>query len=567
MAGYWNLERLTAEWEARGLDRRELLRLIGGGAGLTALLTMVGARPRGAGAAPAAQDGGGQASVLWVKPVTLNPLFSTSGNEQQVERLMFGALVKMSGDLVPTEDLAESIDVSDDAKVYTFHLRQGINFTDGQPLTAADVAFTIERAVDARTTSIWRGRLIEIDGAQAYSDGQADSISGLATPDDYTVQLTLAAPNSAFLPNLCSFSGLGIMPRHVLEEVPPDQLQAHEFSLNPTVTAGAYKFVRYETDQYLEIEANPDYFGGAPALERIFCRILTPEVGLAELEAGSLDLMTLPVAEAERARGLSNVTVVAVPSPSMDFLAVNLNRPYLQNPGLRKAMMHAIDREGILASIWQGEGTVVNSPIFGPDWMGVPEGLDPYPYDPDLARQILADSGWDTSQTIEIMHRPVASGGSSPERDAAVVIMQQQLQEVGIKTEILQVDGTAVNTRYIQENDFDLFYNAGGVFRADPNISGSYFLTRTFTPNGGNGSHYSNPTVDDLYAQGVATADQAERKRIYTEIAKILNEELPWIFLWSPNSLYAVSNRLQGFAAPSYVDNKFWNAETWTVTE
>jgi ABC-type transport system substrate-binding protein len=578
MAGYWNIERLTAEWEARGLDRRELLRLVGGGAGLTALMTMMGARPRGAGAAvPAAQGEGSQASVLWAKPVTLNPLFSTSGSEQQVERLMFGALVKMSGDLVPTPDLAESIDVSEDARVYTFTLRSGLTFTDGTPFTAADVVFTIERVIDPRTASIWRGRLIEIEGAQAYSDARAaetsgtpapaaDSISGLATPDELTVQITLAAPNSAFLPILCNFSGLGIMPKHVLEGVAPDQLQAHEFSLNPTVTAGAYKFVRYETDQFLEMEANAAYAPGAPALARIFCRILTPEVGLAELEAGNLDLMSVPVAEAERARGLANITVVSVPSPSMDFLAINLNRPYLQNVGLRKAMMHAINREGIVASVLQGEGTVVNSSIFGPDWMGIPEGLNPYPYDPEMARSILAESGWDTNQTIEIMTVPAASGGS-PEKDAALAIMQQQLAEVGIQTEILNVDATELNTRYIQENDFDVFYNAGGVFRADPNISGTYFLTRNFTPNGGNGSHYSNPTVDDLFVQGVATTDLAERKRIYTELALILNEELPWIFLWSPNSLFAVNNRLQGFSAPSYSNNKFHNAETWSVTQ
>lgn len=314
------------------------------------------------------------------------------------------------------------------------------------------------------------------------------------------------------------------------------------------------------------MESNPDYVGGAPTVERIFCRILTPEVGVAELEAGNLDLMSLPVAEAERVRGLANITVVSVPSPSMDFLAINLNRPYLQNVGLRKAMMHAIDREGIVQAVLQGEGTVVNSSIFGPDWMGVPEGLDLYPYDPDQAKQILADSGWDADQTIEIMTVPAASGGS-PEKDAALAIMQQQLGEVGIKTEILQVDATELNTRYIQDNDFDVFYNAGGVFRADPSISGNYFLTRNFTPAGGNGSHYSNPTVDDLFAQGQAVTDEPERKATYTELATILNEELPWIFLWSPNSLFAVSNRLQGFEAPSYSNNKFWNAETWSVTE
>lgn len=562
MAGYWNIERLTAEWEARGLDRRELMRLVAGGAGMTALLAMLGARPRGVGAAPAAQTEGSQVSILWGKPNTLNPLITTSGNEQQVERLMFGALVKMSGDLVPTPDLAATIDVSEDASVYTFNLHPGITFTDGEQLTAADVVFTIERAVDAGTASTWRGRLLDIEGAQAYGDGEADSISGIATPDDLTVVLTLAAPNSAFLPIICNFSGLSIMPEHVLGEVPPDQFAAHEFSLAPTVTAGAYKFVRYETDQYLEMEANPDYFGTAPSVERIFCRILTPEVGLAELESGNLDLMRLPVAESERVRGLENVTVVSVPSPSMDFLAVNLNRPYLQNVGLRKAMMHAINRQGIVDAVLEGEGTVVNSSIFGPEWMGVPEGLNEYAYDPDMAKQILADSGWDTDQVIQIMHIP-----GTREKDAAIAIMQEQMREVGIQTEILQVDVTELNTRYIQENDFDLFYNAGGVFRADPSISGAYFQTRNATPAGGNGSHYSNERVDQLFADGQAVAEQEQRKTAYTELAQILNEEVPWIFLWSPNSLYAVSSRLQGFEAPSYVDNKFHNTEDWTVTE
>jgi peptide/nickel transport system substrate-binding protein len=163
------------------------------------------------------------------------------------------------------------------------------------------------------------------------------------------------------------------------------------------------------------------------------------------------------------------------------------------------------------------------------------------------------------------MHVPAASGGT-PEKDAALAIMQQQLQDVGIKAEIDPVDAATLNDRYIKNNDFDLFYNAGGVFRADPSISGSYFLTRNFTPAGGNGSHYSNPEVDELFAQGQATGDPAERKATYTELAKILNDELPWIFLWTPNSLYAVSSRLQGFEAPSYSNNKFWNAETWSVT-
>ncbi|MEA2528277.1 MAG: peptide/nickel transport system substrate-binding protein [Thermomicrobiales bacterium] len=556
MAEHWDLDRLTREWAARGLSRRHLMRLVAGGASTTALLAMLGPHP----GRVAAQEM--QVSVAWRKPSTLNPLFSTSGNEQQVERLIFGSLVKMSADLVPTPDLSESIDVSEDAKVYTFKLKPGITFTDGQPLTSKDVAFTLERAIDKRTGSYWQGRLIGIEGAEAYGDQQADSISGLATPDDLTVRITLSAPDAAFLLTLCNFSGLGILPRHVLGDVAPDQLQAHEFSLNPTVTAGAYKFVRYETDQFLELAANPDYVGGAPAIERLFLRILTPDVALAQIETGELDLTTLPASEAERIRTLSNVVVSSVPSPSIDFLVINMTPPYLQNKQMRQAMMYAIDREAIIKQVWRGEGEVVNSPIVGPEWMGTPEGLNPYPYDPEKAKEVLASSGFDTSQTLKLMHLP----GDSKEGDAAVVIIQEQLRQAGFKVDVLQVDLAEFLRRYIDDNDFDLTYNGGGVFRADPSISGTYFLTRNFTPNGGNGSHYSNPQVDELYAQGRATNDPAERKRIYTELAKILNDELPWIYLWSQNSLYAASKRLQGFVPPSYTDNKFWNAETWTVT-
>ena len=560
MAENWNLDRLSAAWAARGLDRRELMKLVGGGATLAAVLRLAETRP--VGAAPAAQEAGSQVSIRWAQPVTLNPLFSTSGSEQQIERLMFGSLVKMSADLVPTPDLAETIDVSDDATVYTFTLREGITFTDGEPLTADDAVFTLTTALNPATGSYWQGRLLGIAGAREFVDGDADAVSGLEAVDDRTLQITLASPDSAFLPVLCNFAGLGILPQHVLGEVPPDQLREHPFSLAPDVTAGAYRFVQFQPEQFLEVEANPDYVGGAPAIERLFLRIVTPTVGVTQLETGELDLMSLPVNEAERVRTLPNVTVTAVPSPSMDFLALNLTREPLQNPGLRQAMMYAIDRQGIVNSVLQGEGEVVNSSIFGPEWMGTPEGLEEYAYDPERATQVLADSGFDTSTVFQIMHLP-----DQGVKDAVINIIQEQWRAVGIQTEILQVDVAELQRRYNEENDFDIFYNAGGVFRADPNISGTYFLTRNFTPAGGNGSHYSNERVDELFAAGQATADQAERKEIYTELAQILNADLPWIFLWSPNSLYAVSNRLVGFEAPSYTDNKFWNAETWTLGE
>jgi peptide/nickel transport system substrate-binding protein len=601
---------MTNEWLDRDINRRGFLRWVGGGVAASAMLPLLaacggdddddepdaeatettpavaggptattgvadstattggdaepteaeGSPTTGTGGAPVTQ--GGQVSVIWRTPVSMSPLFSTAGSEQQVERLIFGALVKMNDALEPVPEMAETVEISEDASAYTFVLHEGVTFSDGQPLTTADVRFTLERGIDARTGSYWRGRLSNIAGSAEYSDQQADSVSGIETPDDRTVTINLTVPDAAFLVTLCNFSGLGILPMHVLQDVAPDQMQEHPFSLEPTVSAGAFKFVSYEADQFLELERNETYWGDPPPLDRIFMRILQTDVSLAQLETGELDIAVVPVSELERFQGVETVEVISVPSPSMDFLTINMELDYLQDKNLHKAMMHAIDREGIVDQLYSGEATVVNSPIFGPEWMGVPEGLDPYEYDPEKAQEYLAQSGWDTGRTIEILHVPV-----NAERDTAIQIIQEQWRAVGIQSEILQVDAAESNRRSIQSTDFEIRTVGGGVFRADPGVSGTYMTTRTWTPNGGNYGHYSNPQIDDLYEQAQAEADVEQRKALYTEIAVSLNDGLPWLFLYSPNSIYGVSNRVVGYAAPSYIDNKMWNAETWSVSE
>ncbi|MDQ3780557.1 MAG: ABC transporter substrate-binding protein, partial [Chloroflexota bacterium] len=446
--------------------------------------------------------------------------------------------------------------------VYTFTLREGLTFNDGTPLTTQDVIFTIERAVDSRAGAYWRGRLIGIAGAEAYGSQQAETITGLEAVDDRTLRITLAAPDSAFLPNIGNFSGLGILPAHILRDVAPDQLRTHSFALNPTVTAGAFQFVRYETDQFLELARNPTY-GGSPAiLERLFLRILQPDVALAELEGGGLDLMSVAFDDMERLEAIPSLTVVSVPSPSMDSISVNLDRPYFQDKRIRQAMMYALDRETIVAQLYKGQAVLTNSPIFGPDWMGAPD-VNPYPYDPARAQQLLAEAGWDANQTVEMIYVP----GGNRTFDTMVPVVQAQFVAVGINVVLTQLDAPELNRRLIQEADYDLYIGGGGVYRADPSISGTYYLSQNLAPAGGNSTRYINPQIDELYAQGRAVSDQEERKRIYTEIATILNDELPSIFLWSPNSNFAFNNRLQGFKPPSYVQNQLWNAETWSVSE
>ena len=156
---------------------------------------------------------GGQLNVVWTKPATIHPLFSTAGIEQGVERQMFGALIRINDKLEPVPDLAEKIETSADAKNYTFTLKKNLVFSDGKPLTSKDVVFTIQRAVDKRTGSYWRGRLLAIDGAADYGDQKTDTIKGLTAPDDYTVKMTLTVPDSTWLITLGDFAG----PEHPLQ--------------------------------------------------------------------------------------------------------------------------------------------------------------------------------------------------------------------------------------------------------------------------------------------------------------------------------------------------------------
>ncbi|MGC4191710.1 MAG: ABC transporter substrate-binding protein [Thermomicrobiales bacterium] len=553
----WTLETLADAWEHRGLDRRELLKLVGAGAGASALFTLF-ATP---GARHAAAQDASQVSIQWRKPQTLNPIFSTAGFEQQVERAIFGSLVRMSDKLEPTGDLAADITASDDATVYTFTLQPKATFNDGTPLTAEDVVFTFERALDKRVGSIWTGRLQGIKGAAEYGDQTADSVAGIETPDDHTVVFTLAEPDGAFLAILADFCGLGILPKHVLGDVAPDQLVNESFNLAPNVGAGPYSFVTFETDQYLELKANPNFWGAKPAIESVFLRILDSEVAVAEVEKGTVDLVSISISDIERLQQNSSLTVVSIPSPSMDSISFNLDLDYFKDKRIRQAATYAIDRANIVKEIYQDNAIVRNSPIFGPEWMGVPDGLNEYAYDPDKAKQLLSDAGWDSGRKVQMMYNP---SGNKTFSDMIPVI-QAQWADVGINVDLVQYDAAEINKHLITDHDYEIYIGGGGVYGADPNISSKYYLSNGFTPTGSNSVWYANPDVDKLYAEGRQATSQADRKTVYTKLAQLLNEECPSVFLWSPNTVFAFNNRLKGFLPPSYVDNRLWNVEEWSL--
>jgi peptide/nickel transport system substrate-binding protein len=363
-------------------------------------------------------------------------------------------------------------------------------------------------------------------------------------------------PDAPFLLTLGNFTGFGILPEHVLKDVPPDQLTQHTF-LEPSVSGGAFDLVKYATDQYIEIKRSETYGGTKALLDRILMPIRTPAVAMTELETGSIDVMFLQTPDLDAAQKMTNVSIQSAQGAGRASIGVNISRPYLQDKRIRQAMMYAIDRKGIVKSILKGEGEVVSTDIYGPDWMLPIEGINPYDFDPDKAKQLMADVKWDPAQKLVITITP-------PNEDAWGPIVLQQLRDVGFNAEMLQVDVTEY-IRQLTDRDYDLILGGGGTFRADPNLSARNYTTANFAPAGGNWNHYSNPEIDDLYAKGRETNDLAERKTIYTKVAQILNDELPTLYMWSANSLYAVNNRVHGFKGAAYSDNRLWNAEEWFV--
>lgn len=494
-------------------------------------------------------------------PRTLNPLFSTSNREHSFQAMMFGGLVKINNEVEAFPDLAEEIEISDDAIEYTFTLHENITFTDGEQLTTDDVRFTYERAINPATGSVRRGDLLGIAGAEAFGEGESDSVEGISTPDDLTVTFTLTEPNSVFLLNISGTAALGILPMHVLQDVAPEDMADHEFSFEPTVSAGPFKFVQYQTDQFIEWERHEDYFGNRPYIDRIFALVLDPNVAIAQLETGDLDIVPdLEFAEIERVEGMEHVTVHSTQSANLANINVNLNREYLADKRVRQAMAYAIDNQGILDSVIQGNGAVVHQPFVAPQW-AMDIDVPAYDYDPDRARELLEEAGWDSDQVVELWHRE----GWTEWWLTTLTFIQDFFADVGIQLEVVAGDTAIMNEISLQDDDFDLMPFSGS--SGDPDRFATGLTCENIPPGGTNRSRYCNERVDELFEQGRAITDPDERAEIYTELAQILNDELPSLYLFRVDNVSAYANRVQGVAPPAYRDNTLWNASEWYIIE
>jgi peptide/nickel transport system substrate-binding protein len=472
---------------------------------------------------------------MWSSPQSFNPYITTDDYSATLFENVYGQLIRLDANGAPVPYLAESFDVSEDGSEYTIHLRDNAFWHDGTPVTAKDVEMTYRLHGHPDVASIIAGNYKAIKGMEAYTAGEADSVEGLQIIDDKTIKFVLEEPNAPFINNLNYF----VLPAHILNDVPPAELETHPYFDAPTVGAGAYKFVGYEPDQYMEFEAYEDFFLGAPNIQRLIYRIGTQDVLLAQLQKDELDFVLVPPAEVERIKSLYDISFQSLPGSGAQVMHFNLGKPYLQDKRVRQAMAYALPREDIIQPLYFGEATVVNSPN-SIAW-AVPDDLNPYEYNPEKAKELLAEAGWDPNQKL-VLRYPT---GNKP-REMSAPLIQSSLKDVGIDVE-LQITDFATLLDDLKAGDYDLGL-LGWTGASDPDlITTILYASENVPPAGWNIMLYSSEDVDELARAGRLAFDQEERAEVYQEMYRIINDDLPVVFLWSENQLYAYNDRLQGF--------------------
>ena len=488
----------------------------------------------------------------------LTPMWHPSGYETFSQAviffLLFNKLVRLGPDLTTIlPDLAASWEVSSDARVFTFRLRQDVRWHDGEPFTARDVVFSFSRQLlePYRYVKYAGG----IAGAEAYEEGSSDPMEGLEAPDDFTVRITLRGPDVTFLQKLAEPS-MVIMPSHLLAGIEPEAVQSASFTTTRPVGTGPFRFVKYLTDLYVELESNPDYFRGAPSIRRVYMKRLRPEVTVAQLESGELDLgMRLQLLDYDRLAEMSHLETTTRPGIGMISVGFPLDRPAVQDRRLRQAIYCAIDRKLVARTLFRGRAKPMEGIPLG---MEPDPRLDPYEHDLERARRLLKDSGFDTATPLRLIYDQ-----TYPSAAQIYPIIGQQLRVLGLRVQLEAMESTAyIARRYEQRDTYEMSGSHGGAYGLGPHVTSTYFNCRRSDWQYG----YTNCDLDRYFAEATATVDPDRRRDLYFQAARLLNRDLPILPLWAPDEVHARHQRLGGgFALHRDARRTFGNIETWRL--
>lgn len=450
-------------------------------------------------------------------PNSLDPYGTTDLPAARISSQIFETLVNRDaqGNIVP--GLAESWDIVD-STTYIFHLRQGVQFHNGETLTAKDVEFSFRQLADSPHAS---SLVATID------------FSNCKAVDDYTFEMKMTEPFGPILNHLCH-TVMAIVNEKAYTEAGSDVGQ------NPIGT-GPYKFVLWKTADRVELTAFDEYWGDKARVKNLTFRTI-PETASREIEVetGGVDvaIQIMPSA-VEQLESKPNVKVSRQETYATSFIAFTANKAPMDNLKVRQAINYAINLKAIQEVVFKGTGAVGIAPMSPTIW-AYNDQLPPYDYNPEKAKQLLEEAGFPNGFSITL------STDEHQERLDVAEMVQAQLAEVGIQVEIITLErGKFIENVY--SGAMEMFMLGWSASTGDPDYALYASFHSSMFGEGGNMSFYANPEVDTLLEKGRTSTDEAERKEAYLKAQEIIWSEAPCVFYLHAQDLTAYNAALQGF--------------------
>lgn len=503
-----------------------------------------GSSPAAPAASQAAGQAGGQVTIgSTVEPPHLNALNVLPHNfpAHAPYTMIYDSLIQIGADGAIKPRLADKWEAGPDNKSMTFTLNSKAKFHDGKPVTAEDVAFTFAKIMDPDLNTT--------------KDG-GESVAGVEVVNPQTVKFNLKKVDPLFLPKAGS---RGIVPKHLLDG---KDIAKDEFNRKP-VGSGPFKFGSWQSGSAVILDANPDYHLGAPKLGRVVFKIVPDQNAVvAQLRSGELDYGLVDPRDGKTAEAIATHKVYESPSPRFYSFGFNLRLPIFQDRAVREALMLATPRKDLVEQVLQGRGNIIHANTSPSSWAYNPE-VTQHPYDPDKAKQLLAQAGWQPGSDGVLakdgnrLAFAVSYVVTDKQTEQALTILQQRYKALGVAITLNGLEANDLLGNRWPKGQFEVSYQLWNpVYDPDQNSS-------LRTGAGYNGYGYANPAVDKLFDEALSTFDQAARKRAYGEIQKILATDLPALWLYSNNEISVVSKKIAGFQP--HPINHFWNIQDWMV--
>ena len=488
---------------------------------------------------------------------TLNPLLMDGGEiNKYATSLMFLPLVELNSKLEFEGEIADSV-TTEDNKNFIVHIDEKATWSDGEKITADDVVYTALRLtspVIGNTSMMYY--VFEGVGDDGFTEEGAESIDGIKAIDDATVQFTTKDEMSLTTFENSYARYLMTLPKHVIEQYSEEELKTVDWFNHPDVVSGPYMVTDFDVDHYISYKANENYWKGAPKIAKLNIKIVSGSQLYAGLQSGEIDITqptmsVIPQEDYDSIEGLSNVNVVyGEPVTNQSVFIQTKNVPDVR---VRQAMLYAIDRKMVLEQLLKGKGEVVDgflssaSPFYD-------DGIVPVEQDVEKAKELLAEAGWDGSQTL----RFYVNSGDGAFVNAANVFVAQWAA-VGIKVEVQTVDFATLMS-VAGTNDYDILAVQYTYAPVDPYPDVAWLLGGEESWTG-----YGDDSVNEALAKTQTTSDIDEIKGLYSVVDQKVQEDVPMFSAYIVSAQAGVNRRLVN--ATPRVYGVFNNVEQWEITK